>query len=94
MLCLLRLTYPRLQQRYLPSAAAARKRLLDKMAEVEDELTASGYYDRHRNSHLATDGEDKWSQVYSYAFSESLTGCVAQLEELERYTKLVVGEQG
>lgn len=64
------------------------------MTEVEDELAASGYYDHDRNPDLAPDGEDKWSQVYSYAFSESLTGCVAQLEELERYTKLVVGEQG
>lgn len=36
----------------------------------------------------------KWSNIYSYSYTESLTGCVAQLEELEKYTKLIVGEQG
>lgn len=37
--------------------------------------------------------EKKWSDIYSYSYNESLTGCVAQLEELEKYTKLIVGEQ-
>lgn len=36
----------------------------------------------------------KWSDIYSYSYNESLTGCVAQLEELEKFTKLIVGEQG
>ena len=36
----------------------------------------------------------KWSDIYSYSYKESLTGCVAQLEELNKYTKLIVGEQG
>lgn len=36
----------------------------------------------------------KWADIYSYSYKESLTGCVAQLEELEKYTKLIVGEQG
>lgn len=36
----------------------------------------------------------KWSQIYSYSYNESLTGCVEQLGELERYTKAVVGELG
>jgi len=35
----------------------------------------------------------KWGNIYSFSYNESLTGCVAQLEELERYTKLIVGEQ-
>lgn len=34
-----------------------------------------------------------WSDIYSYSYSESLTGCVAQLEELERFTKIIVGEK-
>lgn len=34
-----------------------------------------------------------WSDIYSYSYNESLTGCVAQLEELERFTKLIVGEK-
>lgn len=33
-----------------------------------------------------------WSDIYSYSYHESLTGCVTQLEELEKFTKLIVGE--
>lgn len=36
----------------------------------------------------------KWAQIYSYSYNESLTGCVEQLEELEKYTKVIVGELG
>lgn len=36
----------------------------------------------------------KWSQVYSYSYSQSLTGCVKQLEQLQVYVKEIVGEQG
>lgn len=35
----------------------------------------------------------RWADIYSYSYRESLTGCVAQLDELEKYTKLIVGEQ-
>jgi hypothetical protein len=72
--------------KYLPSAALARKRLMDKMIELENEFQT----DRSRD----LGDRKKWVQIYSYSYNESLTGCVAQLEELERYTKLIVGEQG
>jgi hypothetical protein len=36
----------------------------------------------------------KWSQIYSYSYSQSLTGCVKQLEQLQKYTIEIVGEQG
>jgi hypothetical protein len=73
----------------MPSAALARKRLMDKMIELENE------YETDRNREIPQLGErKKWVQIYSYSYNESLTGCVAQLEELERYTKLIVGEQG
>lgn len=36
----------------------------------------------------------KWMHIYSYSYNESLTGCVEQLNELEKYTKVIVGEQG
>jgi hypothetical protein len=36
----------------------------------------------------------KWSQIYSYSYNQSLTGCVKQLEELQKYAKEIVGEQG
>jgi hypothetical protein len=42
---------------------------------------------------VANEGK-KWAQIYSYSYNESLTGCVDQLKELEKYTKVIVGEQG
>ncbi|RYP10195.1 hypothetical protein DL764_000816 [Monosporascus ibericus] len=75
--------------KYLPSAAATRKRLLDRTKQLEAELAASGKL-------TATEKTEskKWAQIYSYSYNESLTGCVQQLLELERYTKAIVGEQG
>ena len=35
-----------------------------------------------------------WAQIYSYSYSQSLTGCVKQLSQLQKYTKEIVGEQG
>ncbi|KAI1768640.1 hypothetical protein GGR53DRAFT_477848 [Hypoxylon sp. FL1150] len=75
--------------KYLPSAAAARKQLLDRMRVLEKELSASGKLSADEK----TEGK-KWAQIYSYSYNESLTGCVEQLEELEKYTKAIVGEQG
>ncbi|KAH0491183.1 hypothetical protein TgHK011_002625 [Trichoderma gracile] len=84
--------------KYLPSAAAARRRLLLETAALEEEMAQQhaahqqgddpSYEDASRRWHK------KWSDIYSYSYNESLTGCVAQLEELERFTKLIVGEQG
>ncbi|CAJ2504806.1 Uu.00g122000.m01.CDS01 [Anthostomella pinea] len=76
--------------KYLASAAATRKRLMDKMRELENELLA----DSGKLSAEEKVEDKKWAQIYSYSYNESLTGCVEQLEELEKYTKAVVGEQG
>jgi hypothetical protein len=59
------------------------------MADLEAEYEE----DKYRLQPQLT-ARKKWMQIYSYSYSESLTGCVAQLEELERYTKLIVGEHG
>lgn len=75
--------------KYLPSAAATRRQLLDRMGALEAELAASG----RLSADAKTEGR-KWAQIYSYSYNESLTGCVEQLEELEKYTKAIVGEQG
>ncbi|KAI1100918.1 hypothetical protein F4804DRAFT_335760 [Jackrogersella minutella] len=75
--------------KYLPSAAATRRQLLDRMRVLEAELDASGKLSAEEKS----EGR-KWAQIYSYSYNESLTGCVEQLEELEKYTKAIVGEQG
>jgi len=81
-------------QRYLPSSAAARKRLLDHMAYIEslpDQKTNASGIDNHERE--ANSGR-RWGQIYSYSYSQSLTGCVQQLEQLQKYTKEIVGEQG
>ncbi|KAJ3494347.1 hypothetical protein NLG97_g4141 [Lecanicillium saksenae] len=73
--------------RYLPSAAAARKALLVQSDKVEAELMAQG--ELHEvNTHR------KWSDIYRFSYNQSLTGCIVQLEEMEKYTKFIVGEQG
>lgn len=77
--CSLRATQP--IPRYLPSAAAARQKLLDQMERVEAELVA------RQESKLR-----RWADVYRYAFSSALTDIVAQLQELQKYTREVVGE--
>lgn len=77
--CSLRATQP--IPRYLPSAAAARQKLLDQMERVEAELVA------RQESKLR-----RWADVYRYAFSSALTDIVAQLQELQKYTREIVGE--
>lgn len=59
------------------------------MRVLESELEASG----RLNADEKSEGK-KWAQIYSHSYNESLTGCVEQLEELEKYTKVIVGEQG
>ncbi|EGX93314.1 hypothetical protein CCM_04687 [Cordyceps militaris CM01] len=81
--------------RHLPSAAAARKALLVRSDAVEADMLA-------REAAAAADGEAlrkldthrKWSDIYRFSYKQSLTGCIVQLEEMEKYTKLIVGEQG
>ncbi|KAH7238918.1 hypothetical protein BKA59DRAFT_402587 [Fusarium tricinctum] len=72
--------------RYLPSAAAARKKLLHKTEEVAREMAENTEFQE-------LERQKTWSDIYSYSYNESLTGCVAQLEELEQFTKLIVGEK-
>ncbi|KAF9770906.1 hypothetical protein IL306_011478 [Fusarium sp. DS 682] len=72
--------------RYLPSAAAARKKLLHRTAEVAREMAQD-------TEGLELERQKTWSDIYSYSYNASLTGCVAQLEELEQFTKLIVGEK-
>ncbi|KAK9793142.1 putative ER transporter 6TM N-terminal domain-containing protein [Seiridium cardinale] len=77
------------RKKYLPNAAAARKELLDQSKALEAELMISGKFSTSEKTEV-----EKWAQIYSYSYNESLTGCVEQLKELEKYTKVIVGEQG
>lgn len=63
---------------------------MDKMSEIEAGMSQRS---QSKTRKQVAPGK-KWAQIYQYSFNESLTGCVTQLEELERYTKLIVGEQG
>ena len=76
--------------RYLPSAAAARRRLLIRMDEVEREQKEA-----EREGKVKEDGKGRrWADVYQFAFSEALTDIVAELQKLQRFTKEIVGESG
>lgn len=77
--------------RYLPSAAAARQRLLDRMDEVEAELKAAEQEGRVEK----VEGKGRrWADVYQYAFSSALTDIVWELRCLQRFTKEICGEIG
>jgi len=94
---------------YLPSAAAARQRLLDKMGEVQNEFDSAELDDDDENEAGLGELENtdlarlerivtkkrrsRWADVYRFSYNEALTGCVSQLEALERYTKMIVGER-
>ncbi|KAI0403290.1 hypothetical protein F4802DRAFT_608175 [Xylaria palmicola] len=75
--------------KYLPNAAVARKRLLDRTFQLELKHAAREPYltkERRREIRLG--------QIYSYSCNDSLTGCVEQVKQVEKYTKIIVGEQG
>ncbi|KAL8866589.1 MAG: hypothetical protein Q9198_008829 [Flavoplaca austrocitrina] len=65
----------------MPSAAAARKKLIDRMEELEVNRTHEGE-PRER-------GARRWADVYRYAFASALTDIVEQLQLLQKYTKEV-----
>jgi hypothetical protein len=77
--------------KYLPSAAAARKKLLGRMTEVEMEnanaRTSTGIVPKKGVGR-------KFAEVYQFAYSQNLSACVEQLENMIRYTKAICGEEG
>lgn len=73
--------------RYLPSAAAARKRLLDRMEQVEREQIAVPKRPKPGKSR-------RWADVYQYAYSSALTDIVEELHQLQVYTEAITGEVG
>lgn len=58
------------------------------------EIDAQQVYQENDSSGTTVKQGRKWAQIYSYSYSQSLTGCVKQLEQLQKYTKEIVGEQG
>ncbi|KAI1118631.1 hypothetical protein F5Y14DRAFT_399221 [Nemania sp. NC0429] len=75
--------------KYLPSAVVSRKRLLDRMFELEKEHAASENYNDQEERR-----DTMLKQIYNYSYNDGLTGCVEQARQLEKYTKIIVGEQG
>ena len=72
--------------KYLPSAAQARRRLLDAMELVEAEKEEAGK--------VAFHGAHNWEDVYKFAYSSALTDIVGQVQELEKRTRDIVGVVG
>ena len=83
--------------KYLPSAAGARRRLLERMEALEKE-----YQEIETEKGLETGGGveprsgigRRWADVYQYAFSSALTDIVEELQLLQRWTKHACGEVG
>ncbi|KAF8422071.1 Fusaric acid resistance protein-like-domain-containing protein [Tirmania nivea] len=75
--------------RYLPSAAVARKHLLDQMEEAELETEEEG---NRQILWQTREKQRRWADVYQFAYSSALTDIVGQLEELETLTKGICGE--
>lgn len=80
--------------RYLPSAAAARKRLLDLMAEMELREEEEKENKKTQVEEVKEERGMRFAQVYQFAYSKGLTQCVEQLEQLQKYTKIICGEVG
>jgi hypothetical protein len=95
--------------RYLPSAAVARKRLLDRMEDlemeqhdeernketnVEHDATQRSENNQDQGKEKAEQNSMRFAQVYQFAYSKGLTQCVEHLELLQRYTKAICGEIG
>lgn len=78
--------------RYLPSAAAARRKLLDRMDVVETEQAETGKNTKEKASESG--GGRRWADVYHYAYSGALTDIVEQLQEMQKFTKEICGETG
>ena len=72
--------------RYLPSAAAARQRLLDRMAALTDHEGIT--------SRTGEERKKRWADVYQEAYSAALTDIVEELQVLEYWTKEICGEVG
>ena len=79
--------------RYLPSAAAARRKLLDRMEIVQAEQARRREADGKNRDQEERRGR-RWMDVYQYAYSGALTDIVENLQELQKYTKEVCGEVG
>ena len=93
--------------RYLPSAAAARRKLLDRMEVVQAEAKTKAETERESEEKMEMEkeaerkidvggneggGGRRWADVYAYAYSGALTDIVVNLGELRRFTREVVGE--
>ena len=70
---------------YLPSAAAARQRLLDRMGNLEAQ---------EKGAPTQEAGERRWKDVYRYAFSSSLTEIVGEVQDMQKCVKEICGEFG
>lgn len=79
--------------KYLPSAAAARRKLLDRMEVVEAEQAREVGAEGNGKGKAREKGRGRrWADVYQYAYSGALTDIVEELRELQRFTKEVCGE--
>ena len=79
-------------QRHLPSAAASRKPLLKKLSNARSDGNSPDARDPIHCGEVVQ--RQQMAEAYDYLYHQSLAECVARLEDLEKYTKAIVGEQG
>ncbi|KAI4138360.1 MAG: hypothetical protein LQ341_004705 [Variospora aurantia] len=70
---------------YMPSAAAARKRLMVRMAALEA-------MSPQESENVGQKDGRRWADVYRFAFSAALTDIVEQMQQLRKYIREVTGE--
>jgi hypothetical protein len=75
--------------------AAQRQPSNDDNPQDEDAIVLPETINLERSSTASNKEKEgrRWAQIYSYSYSQNLTGCVKQLEVLQKYTKEIVGEQ-
>lgn len=91
--------------RYVPSAAAARQKLLDRMKVVEAQVAAreraedlvnlkslDSFPSGHSAKVARERGQRRWADVYEYALSGALTDIVGEVQEMQRFTTEICGE--
>ena len=66
------------------------------LSQAQSQTPAQSVHGLERSPTASTKEKEgrRWAQIYSYSYSQNLTGCVKQLEVLQKYTKEIVGEQG
>ena len=78
----------------LEAAYEARKRAVSlEMAKMDSQTSEGGDEEGIGDSGGGVDPARRWEDVYRYAYSSALTDIVEAVQELQRWSRVVVGEE-